>query len=211
MGRIRNTTAEIKESPLLGIMTALPGGIEASEAAGQSEFVNSEQLPVEGSDHPAFAAMGVVMGKPTPGDPIFRDAKLPPGWRKKATDHSMWSHLVDEKGRERAAIFYKAAFYDRSAHMQPTCRFLIANKWYDDANYQGDAKTRRIQHEVRDADKTVLYATEATEVDAKDWQAEGDVTKAQVFACAAWLHERFPKWEDASAHWDDPVPAESKA
>ena len=32
----------------------------------------------------------------------------------------MWSSVVDELGRERAAVFYKAAFYDRRAHMTLT-------------------------------------------------------------------------------------------
>jgi len=30
----------------------------------------------------------------------------------------MWSYLLDEHGRRRVAIFYKAAFYDRSAFMR---------------------------------------------------------------------------------------------
>lgn len=30
----------------------------------------------------------------------------------------MWSYLVDELGRRRGAIFYKAAFYDRDAFMR---------------------------------------------------------------------------------------------
>jgi hypothetical protein len=29
----------------------------------------------------------------------------------------MWSQLVDAEGVPRVAIFYKAAFYDRKAHM----------------------------------------------------------------------------------------------
>jgi hypothetical protein len=56
---------------------------------------------------------------------MFRPATLPEGWRREGSDHAMWSHIVDDQGRKRASIFYKAAFYDRGAHMSlvsPTSR-----------------------------------------------------------------------------------------
>ena len=65
--------------------------------------------------------MGIVFGKEV--DDLFVEVTLPAGWKKEATDHSMWSKLVDDKGRERASIFYKAAFYDRDAHINITQRF----------------------------------------------------------------------------------------
>ena len=52
-------------------------------------------------------------------------ATLPPGWSRQGSDHAMWAHLLDEHGRQRVGIFYKAAFYDRSAHMH-----LISLDWY---------------------------------------------------------------------------------
>ena len=42
---------------------------------------------------------------------------MPNGWKKQATDHSMWSELIDDKGKVRATIFYKAAFYDQRAFL----------------------------------------------------------------------------------------------
>jgi hypothetical protein len=51
-------------------------------------------------------------------DPIFCLAELPKGWKKRPTEHSMWSELVDENNVVKAEIFYKAAFYDRSAFMR---------------------------------------------------------------------------------------------
>ena len=38
----------------------------------------------------------------------------------------MWSDLVDDKGRKRTSIFYKAAFYDRSAHIGVNRRYGIS-------------------------------------------------------------------------------------
>lgn len=90
--------------------------IEAQEAQGQRELVNSTQLPVKvnSGDRKTLEKAGVVFGRAT-GIDLFVEATLPAGWKKKATDHSMWSELVDETGKVRATIFYKAAFYDRDA------------------------------------------------------------------------------------------------
>lgn len=117
--KITNTTAEVAEKPMVGLMTSLPGGVEASEARGQRELVSQEgesvSLPVDGSTDPEVVALGIEWGDPVDDDPIFRAAKLPQGWRLKPTDHAMWSNLEDAEGKVRAKIFYKAAFYDRSA------------------------------------------------------------------------------------------------
>lgn len=99
----------------------LPGGIERQEAEGQRTFVASDSLPVDGIDAKKQAeleAMGFVFGDLMDG--LFIECKLPPGWKKVATNHSMWSELVDDQGKEQAMIFYKAAFYDRKAFIQWT-------------------------------------------------------------------------------------------
>lgn len=95
-------------------IASTPGGIEAQEKAGQSNFVNSQTLPIpDGETRARLEAMGVQFGDPV--DDIFVNATLPAGWQKIASDHSMWSSLVDAQGKKVASIFYKAAFYDRRA------------------------------------------------------------------------------------------------
>jgi hypothetical protein len=96
MKKIKNTAKE--EIHPEWLMGGNPSAIENQEAEGQKE--------------------GVKFGKPLPDNSIFCNAELPKGWKKRATDHSMWSELVDDKGVVRAQIFYKAAFYDRSAFMR---------------------------------------------------------------------------------------------
>jgi hypothetical protein len=132
--KIRNTSAEADANPMSAILTGLPGGIEASEARGQRELVASEVLPTDlgaffdggrGSAKNLLESWGFTFGEPVEGDPLFQHATLPPGWKKEATDHSMWSRIVDEKGRERCAIFYKAAFYDRRASLSIRARYRI--------------------------------------------------------------------------------------
>ena len=118
---ITNTTAEVQKDLLLGLLTALPGGVEASEARGQQELVRSQaRLPTRGCDEQALTALGFVIGPVIANDPIWREATLPPGWNIKATDHYMWSDILDETGKKRGHIFYKAAFYDRDAFMRLT-------------------------------------------------------------------------------------------
>ena len=51
-------------------------------------------------------------------DDLFWNVKLPEGWEVKATDHTMWNELVDDKSRKRASFFYKAAFYARDAFIR---------------------------------------------------------------------------------------------
>lgn len=94
------------------------GYIEAQEARGQRELVESTDLPTDAHGRDAdFEALGFTFGAPHSGDPLFRPATLPEGWRREGSGHAMWSYIVDNKGRQRVSIFYKAAFYDRKAFM----------------------------------------------------------------------------------------------
>lgn len=113
---IRNTS---KNDPLMNLFEAtLGGGIEAQESRGQRELTSqSSQLPTDGLQEVA-AKLGIEILGPVEGDRIFCEASLPEGMKIVATDHSMWSNLVDKDGNIVAGIFYKAAFYDRSAHIR---------------------------------------------------------------------------------------------
>jgi hypothetical protein len=115
--KITNTaTHERNEHWCLG---GNPDAIGAQEARGQQELVNSSQLPtrVLHGERKQLEDAGVVFGEVVSGDDLFCHVTLPTGWRLAATDHSMWSHLLDGEGTVRAKIFYKAAFYDRRAHL----------------------------------------------------------------------------------------------
>lgn len=97
---------------------AAPGSIEAMEARGQRELTQATQLPREGYNEFGRAA---VLGFEVIGDgadPLFYDVRMPEGFRIQATDHSMWSDLLDAEGKKVASIFYKAAYYDRRAFMR---------------------------------------------------------------------------------------------
>lgn len=100
------------------------GHVLAQEKRGQEELVGSTRFPTN-APTVELEALGFTFGPADERDPLFRPAQLPDGWRKEGSDHDMWSYVLDEKGRRRVAVFYKAAFYDRDsfAHMvRPTSR-----------------------------------------------------------------------------------------
>lgn len=202
----RNEAKMHDDNPALTLLEVMTNGgdgfIEAQEARGQRELVRSEVLPVKGTtsgggDDPIWAKIGVTLGAKVDGDPLFREATLPPGWQKKASDHAMWSHLVDDKGRERASIFYKAAFYDRDAFITVTHRFGIRRVFGEKYNPKAP-----YQHEVIDCGKRVFVTAEVPQPGNGDWKEHEAIEKTQREECAAWLAERFSAWEDPAAHWD---------
>jgi hypothetical protein len=126
---IRNTTADVQATNGSGhfLEQAVTGrAIERMEAAGQAQLCVSDVLPMEmRPSREAYERLGFVFGAPVDGDPLFVHATLPAGWSKAPTDHSMWSKILDAKGRPRVEIFYKAAFYDRRADMRFASRYEI--------------------------------------------------------------------------------------
>jgi hypothetical protein len=173
------------------IAASTPGGIEAQEKRGQQQFTEkmNDLLPIEGTQEPNYRAAWVAMGftfAEKPKDDLFISANFPAGWTKQATDHSMWSKLLDDKGRERANIFYKAAFYDRKAHVHLIPRYGI--------NTDYDAKPKRVVYVV-DCGKRIHKLGEYASDDYK----EGRKLNA---AGETWLTANFPEWKDATKYWD---------
>lgn len=115
-----NTTHRDPELHLLGTMSDGMGDyITGMESAGQRQALASEVIPTEihGGSKEDLTALGFVLGDQVPGDPLFRHATLPPGWSKQSTEYALDSSIVDDLGRKRCGIFYKAAFYDRRASL----------------------------------------------------------------------------------------------
>lgn len=117
---IENTSGRDPLLHLIGAMDGRSNFIEDMEAEGQRQFVHSDRIPTELHDctEDDLIALGFVLGDPDPGDKLFRAATLPAGWSRAGSDHAMWSYLLDGNGRQRAAVFYKAAFYDRRAFLR---------------------------------------------------------------------------------------------
>ena len=173
---------------------AAPGGIEAQEAQGQKDFIASETLPTE-CPREQLESLGFVFGEEA--DDIFTYVQFPEGWTKQATDHSMWSNLLDEKGRKRGGIFYKAAFYDRSAHMRLDRRINYSEIYDGDADHIDNT----IQYFVTDGEST-LYKTEPVEYEEKYEDNYWELQDAAEGGCLTWLNENYPDWKNPMAYWD---------
>lgn len=178
------------------VVASTPGGIEAQEAQGQRDFVSNETLPLEclhynGDADELLKSLGFELGDAV--DDLFRSVKLPDGWSKKPTEHSMWSRVVDASGRERLAVFYKAAFYDRRAHFSFRQRISMARDW--------DLEERQNKCVVRviaDGDK-ILYETEIRDLPADNpWRVSEQLERDAEM----WTNRIFPEWRDPGAYWN---------
>jgi hypothetical protein len=116
---IENTSKRDREIHFAGMWGGQDRYISEMESAGQRELVHSDRLPAEAGPSDAdFEAVGFTFGAVDPGDDLFRPATLPEGWKREGSDHAMWSYILDQHGRRRVEVFYKAAFYDRKAFMR---------------------------------------------------------------------------------------------
>lgn len=204
--RITHTGKAVKDNPFGFLIEAMAGGtsnaIEAQEKRGQQELAASTDLPTQGSDDPAFAKMGIVFGPPHPDDPMFRPATLPDGWSIKPSDHPMWSYIVDAKGRERASIFYKAAFYDRDAFINTQRRYTLGYDYISDERHNSLGERQFVVDNA--TGERVFAMPDVLRADYGEdrvgyFEAGDDARKG----CKAWLKQNHPEWENAAAYWDE--------
>ncbi len=189
-------TENTKNNPHWGwVMGGNPSAIERQEAEGQKELVESQQLPRKCNSPRGINAaeqyhkMGIKVFTGSKGDDLFLGVKLPDGWKKKATDHSMWNELIDDKGRKRASFFYKAAFYDRDAFVNFESRYGYNCRILDEKDENGRNKSCYV---VLDGDKELFVAGV---YDGKNYE---ELTTA----CVRFLDENRPDWRDVNAYWD---------
>lgn len=168
--------------------------IENQEKRGQAALVRSQNLPLQ-CPRAELEALGVVFGEPV--DDLFIEAQLPEGWKIERTDHSMWSNLVDAKGRARGGVFYKAAFYDRSAHMSLNRRFSYGTApitgWGDDY----ESGVTPFWGFVSDCGKVIWHTEEV--VAARDYDGKDRVEKL----ARAQIEGMRPDYMNPLAYWDE--------
>jgi hypothetical protein len=174
------------------IAAVTPGGIEAQEKQGQQTLVNKDILPAECPRKELISLGFKFLG---PYDDIFVSVEMPADWKKVPTDHDMWSDLVDDKGRKRASIFYKAAFYDRSAHMHLIKRFSINQNW--------DALMKmQMQYFVKDGDDIIIYKTDLITFKKNYDEEYYKIEKELSSEAKTWLQKNYPDYENTMAYWD---------
>ncbi len=190
--------AALVKGDLDNFLTAsLPGGIEAQEAAGQRALCGAAgRLPTRGTEaselRAQWEAVGFVFGGTLPGkEAIFTACTFPVGWALKPTGHSMWSDVVDDKGRKRAQVFYKAAFYDLSAHtfgLEP--RYEVSGE-YDQKT--GDMVGYTVRDRGSDESLHVVALPLGTSYNGREQFRT---------AAEAWLVAAFPDHKNPLAYWN---------
>lgn len=178
-----------------------PGGIVAQEARGQDRLVHSDLLPKElnggflgrQSADEAYQKLGIKILAST--DDLFYSVELPYGWVKQGSDHNMWSYVLDEKGRTRISVFYKAAFYDRRAFVNIEPRF---HGTYDPVGGWESHDTRNADAEfvavVKDCNTIIWTSDPMKYSEMPTW----DMSKL----AQEWLDEHYPDWRDEFAYWE---------
>lgn len=130
-------------------------------------------------------------------DDLFFNVILPEGWEIKATDHSMWNELFDNKNRKRISFFYKGSFYDRDAFSNFEHRYTFSEMPFDEyktnVTYE-ERKSKEWYGIVYDCGKEIFRTDGLTN------KKYGD--KVLIDTCKLYLKKNYPLWEDINVYWD---------
>lgn len=175
------------------LVSETPGGIERQEAEGQRRLAADQTLPIK-CPRSELEQLGFVFGEQE--NELFVHVQFPEGWVKHPTDHAMWTDLMDNKGRKRGAIFYKAAFYDERAEMNLICRYAAVSR---PVNGWGDPK-----FDVR----TTLFIGAVTDGDKVIWRTQEEVPSLEDNGqlrrqAQDWIKDHYPDHDNPVAYWDD--------
>lgn len=174
---------------------AAPGGIEAQEAAGQKKLCkDASLLPIDLGYSAVIwpqieEAWSIKHGKVV--DKVFYSVQLPEGWKIKPTNHSMWSDLIDQNGSTRAAIFFKAAFYDYEANMNLQTRYRMTS------GSRPDMATPFSR-------TAVVYSVNVTDEKTKNIIFQGALSDYdhQYDAAQEFLNVNYPDHKNPFAYWN---------
>jgi hypothetical protein len=134
-------------------------------------------------------------------DDLFWSVKLPEGWEIRATDHTMWNELIDNKGKKRATFFYKAAFYDRDAFTNFQTRFQVSVDHTADpsSDYEVWCKSDYIGT-VKDGEE-VIYKTDLVAATG-DYSEDDKVKKVLWDELEDYMGKNYPDYKDINAYWE---------
>ena len=201
----------LKSADTLDVLVRMMSGepmddiIPDQEKQGQRDLVyGRNRLPknMQRCTKSQFEQMGIqFVGE---HDDLFYDVVLPDGWKINETQHSMWSKLVDEQGRERASVFYKAAYYDRHARISLATRYNASYApmlgWDNPKHYDGGWKGVATDCGV------LIWESEPIEKEpdssARDnWLAWCERRDNLAVSAENWLDGQHPDWRNPLAYW----------
>lgn len=185
---------------------AMSGGTdyaaERMEREAQALVVVTKRFPkrMDPGERQIWEALGFKFGPNL--DDLFMQATMPPGWDQcPDPGHSMYVHIIDDRGRRRGQYFYKGSFYDREAIMWGAERRFTCEQDYSDRSRD------RIVMLVKDC-RRVIHRMPAHRVVAKgnekSWETSERVENEARTEAWAWLKARFPEADNPLAYWSLP-------
>jgi len=224
------------------VISACADRIEDMERAGANALRSQLLLlPVQGTMvdhlHPeqaprddvarAWQQMGIrfaPIADEEVSDDLFCQATIPAGWQivPSPTNPHYWSDLIDDRGCIRASMLYKAAFYDRRAHINVQARFdvkyetLATCRWPNNVEppYEGIKDSIVVacafDHlHKREAFVTANFQHSALVAENRLKRTAGDLVGRNMSLgyfvtkiVEDWLNEHYPKWHDVDAYWE---------
>ena len=180
----------------------LIGGPDAVTRRAHIQMQTDQELPVASKEEDEILVrLGFVLGGPSPYRKKFRMAALPQGWKIKPSDHRIYSHIVDEKGRRRAQIGYEARDDWTSFHLE---RRFNPTFTKDDWNEADDEKGASVIACITDSDKKELWrGKRVPEVDKKkpNWHSEPSAMDLAARIAEKKLTDIAPDWRSPEAYW----------
>lgn len=184
----------------MGILNQVVG-IEEKE--GQCSMIGGTRLPkrISRVNKTSWEELSQRCGIQIAGDSdeLFYQVQLPDGWQIVGGDHPMWTTLKDDKGRGRALVFYKAAWYDERAELHLCYRYQFVNDHDSDKpniivnviDY-GQGPEAEVIHEVGRVSRK-----HEQDMDMENISLEN----ALHVAAKQWLEVNYPDYRNCYAYW----------
>lgn len=120
---------------------------------------------------------------------LFHQVKMPAGWRKVGTDHSICSYLEDEKGRSRLSIFQKSTFYGHDAFVNIEQAIKVKT----------ECEGEKIVVQVM-KDNELIFSTEPVMAmgNVHDVYAVKDLERGKALS---WVTRHYPDYGNPTAYW----------
>ena len=180
---------------------ALPGEIGLKGVSSDMKWEEREKIVTRNNieyTKKQYEKMGITLDE---RDDLFWSVTLPEGWEVKATEHSMWNALLDDKGRTRAEFFYKAAFYDRDAFINFRTRYSVSVSHVADPSSEYDIWSKSdYQGTVKDGD-TVIFSTKCV-APTGSYDGDDKIKDELMKELKSFMSENYPDYKDINAYWD---------
>jgi hypothetical protein len=182
------------DEALLLVASAMSGGsaraIDERIVADQIERVVSDTLPTKGLSD--LAAFGIEVLRPVPNDSLLSFVKMG-DWKKRRTDHPMWTEVLDPQGRVRALSF-SGPFYDRDEFLDVFPRYTV----------QTDSDHFKATGDMVAFVKDAATGAEVFRTDPCRGGEAYDLRQVAQQRARVWLDTNFPEWKTCTAYWDVP-------